>query len=298
MPKGENVDFQGDTKLKWLGAAHYQIFYKNISAIIDPFYSRMPGDKPHLKETKERLNSVDYLLLTHGHLDHSWDFPELALRHGPRVFAPEACLVDIKKEERRSGLRFDRSNWHSLEELQGSSFEIADIEVTPYKIGTEVIDLWFLRSMLVRPLIHGKPSAWATAFKMLTNHLFDNCFAFHFAFPSEEKTMLYFGNLTDQVDGLGEVERVDVLAIPYCPANQKWLEHSIYLINRFRPDVTMVHHFDNFMNPFTLLKYRPLDSYRSAILKQCPDAHVYFSKFEQSVSLADIACLHEKAMAE
>jgi L-ascorbate metabolism protein UlaG (beta-lactamase superfamily) len=285
----ETLGIEHGILLKWLGAAHHHISYKNLGIIIDPLYTRLPGDKPHLKAKKEDLGNVDYLLLTHGHLDHSRDFADLALEHGPEVFAPRKCLADIEKAERISGLRFDRSKWRCLEDVEGTSFEIDDIEVTPYRIGTEDVDLWFVRSMFIRPWIHGKPLASATGLKWMTHHLFGACFAYHFRFPSENKTMLYFGNLTDRVDGLGEVERVDVLALPYCPANRKWVEQSIYLIDRFRPGVTMVHHFDNFMNPFTLSKYMNLDSYRSAILERCHDTHLYFSKFDQEVRFADIA---------
>jgi hypothetical protein len=85
------------------------------------------------------------------------------------------------------------------------------------------------------------------------------------------------------------VDRVDVLAIPYCPANNKWLRHSQFLIERFRPDVTLVHHFDNFMNPYTLSKYMHLGDYRKALQERCHDAEFFFSKFLREVSLAEIA---------
>lgn len=282
------MNLERGTILKWHGAAHYHIFYKNLRIIIDPLYTRLPGDKPHLKATPQDLEGVDYLLLTHGHLDHSWDFTELALKHNPEVFAPEECLADIEKAEARSGLRFDKSKWRSLEKIEGTAFNIADIEVTPYRIGTEEIDFWFIRSMFVRPWIHGRPTATGVGLKWLTHHVFGNCFAYLFRFPAEDKTMLYFGNLTAQVDELREIESVDVLAIPYCPANQKWLQQSALLIERFKPEVTMVHHFDNFMNPFTLSKYMNLDNYRKAIHERRPDAKLYFSKFEQEVNLADV----------
>jgi L-ascorbate metabolism protein UlaG (beta-lactamase superfamily) len=292
------MDSELGVTFKWHGAAHHHISCKDLKIVIDPLYSRLPGDRPHLEATGEDIEKIDYLLLTHGHLDHSWDFPELALKHGPKVFAPEGCLADIKKAEARSGLRFDRSRWQSLEDIEGTTFSIGDIEVTPYRIGTEDIDFWFIRSMFIRPWIHGKPLATGTGLKWITHHVFGNCFAYHFRFPIEDTTMLYFGNLTGNVDNLSEIERVNILAIPYCPANQKWIEQSALLIKRFRPDVTMVHHFDNFMNPFTLSKYMNLDHYRKAIQERCPDARFYFSKFEQTVGLADIASAHEKAKTE
>ena len=91
--------------LKWHGAAHYHISHKNLKIVIDPLYTRLPGDKPHLTATKEDLDRVDYLLLTHGHLDHSLDFPYLASRHNPEVYAPEEFLPDMQKEKDRPGFQ-------------------------------------------------------------------------------------------------------------------------------------------------------------------------------------------------
>ena len=283
--------------LKWHGAAHYHILHKNLRIIIDPLYTRISGDKPHLKAAKENLDRVDYLLLTHGHLDHSRDFAYIASRHNPEVYAPEEFLPDMQKEEGRPGFNFEWSKWHSLEKIRGRTFKIGDIFVTPYQIGTEEIDFWFIRSMFIRPWLHGKPMATLTGLKWLTHHLFCNCYAFHFRFPPEGKTMLYFGNLTGKADELIEMGRVNVLAIPYCPANKKWLEQSAYLIDRFRPDVTLVHHFDNFMNPFTLSKYMNLDDYRKAIHEKCPGGKFYFSKFCEDVDFAEIAGAREETAA-
>jgi len=280
---------------KWHGAAHYHILYNNLRIVIDPLYTRLPGDKPHLTETKEDLDRIDYLLLTHGHLDHSWDFPYLAVKHSPEIYAPEECLHSLQKAANRSNPEPDISKRHSLEKAKGATFTIADIEVTPYQIGTEEIDFWFIRSMFWRPIQHLSPGAMPTGLRWMFHHLYCNCFAFHFRFPSNGKTMLYFGNLTGQVEELDEIDRVNVLAIPYCPANQKWLQHSQLLIERFKPDVAMIHHFDNFMNPFTLSKYMNLDNYRNVIYEKCPDAKFYFSKFLEEKEFDRIAGAGESA---
>jgi L-ascorbate metabolism protein UlaG (beta-lactamase superfamily) len=274
---------------RWQGAAHYHISQGGRKIVIDPLYTRLPGDKPHLEATRDDLDRADALLLTHGHLDHSWDFPYLVLKHAPEVHAPGACLRDVRKHAARSGSAFEMSKCHVLEEVKGKSFEVAGIEMTPYQIGAEEIDFWFIRSMFWRPWRHATPRAMPTGIRWLTHHLFGNCFCFHFRFPTEGKTVLYFGNLTDQVEELGDIERVDVLAIPYCPANREWLRQSQILIQRFRPDVTLVHHFDNFLNPFTLSKYMNLEAYRRALRQKCPDARLVFSKFDQEVRLAEIA---------
>ena len=275
--------------LQWHGAAHYQIDYQGLKILIDPLYTRLPGAQPQLSVTRDDLDRIDHLLLTHGHLDHSWDFPYLAAKYGPEIYAPGACQAAVKRMAKRLGSTLSAGQYHRLEETKGKSFGIADLDVRPYQIGTEEIDLWFLRSMLSRPLIHATPSAFPAGLRWLTQHLFGNCFAFHFRFPSAGKTMLYFGNLTQQVDELSGIETVDVLALPYCPANKKWIQQSRYLIERFRPGVTLVHHFDNFLNPFTRSKYLNLEEYRKSVQAECPGARFYFSKFRHEVDFAEIA---------
>ena len=277
------------TSLLWHGAAHYQILHESQKILVDPLYTRLPGDQPHLDVTREELDRVDCLLLTHGHLDHSWDVPYLVAKHQPEVHAPDACLRDVRREARRWGTELDLEKWHGLEESKGKTFRIADIDVTPYQIGSEEIDFWFIRSMFLRPWLHATPSAVPAGIKWMTHHLFGNCFAFHFRFPPRGTTLLYFGNLTEQVDEMSGIDRVDVLAIPYCPANKKWLRQSQRLIERFRPAVTLVHHFDNFLNPYTLSKYMDLGAYRAALHEKCPDARFTFSKFLREVDLGEIA---------
>jgi L-ascorbate metabolism protein UlaG (beta-lactamase superfamily) len=274
--------------LRWHGAAHYQIRYRNLKTLIDPLFTRLPGERPRLEVGRDHLDRIDYLLLTHGHLDHSWDVPYLAAKHGPELYAPAECLPEVRREAERSGRGGGMGSFHALDEVKGVPFRIADIEVTPFQIGTEEIDFWFVRSMFLRPWLHLRPRAIPTGLKWLSHHVFGNCFAFHFVFPAPRRTMLYFGNLTDRVAEIDEVDRVDVLAIPYCPANQKWLPQSQYLIERFQPGVTLVHHFDNFMNPFTLSKYMNLESYGRALHERCPVAKLTFSKFLRDVDLAEI----------
>lgn len=284
-------------KFLWQGAANYHIFYKGLRIVLDPLYTRLPGDKPHLEATRDDLDKIDYLLLTHKHLDHAWDFPYLAAKHNPEIYAPTDCFQRIPQEAAQLGLKPDQSKWHSIDDIKGKPFNIDDIEVTTYQIGTETIDLWFLRSMFLRPWLHGKPGVTPTGFKWLASHMNCKCFGFLFKFPPEDKSMLYIGNLTDQIDELSGIDHIDVLAIPYCPSNNKWLKHTAYLINRFKPDKILVHHFDNFMNPFTQSKYMNLDAYRKALNETCPDAKFYFSKFNQEVDFAEIVGEREKVEA-
>ncbi|MFH2009397.1 MAG: MBL fold metallo-hydrolase [bacterium] len=266
--------------LRWCGAAHYQLACAGQRLLLDPLYSRLPGDTPHLTETRDALDRVDTILLTHAHLDHSQDVPYLAARHDPALFAPRAWLQGLRPTA-APGRR------HALESVKGQTFEAGPIAVTPYQIGAEQIGYWFLRSLTVRPLRHAAPKAVGPGLRFLRHHLHGSCFCFHLRFPGDT-TLLYFGNLTSDVSELGGVERVDILALPYCPANDDWIRDTRYLIQRFSPAVTLVHHYDNFMHPFTMSRYIDLAEYRRGIFDACPDTHFFLSRFCKDVTLADI----------
>jgi hypothetical protein len=273
----------------WHGCAHYHIQHQGKRIVIDPLYHRPAGATPHLPVSRQDADPIDYLLLTHAHLDHSWDFPYLASRHQPQAYGPAHYLAYIQKKAKRWGMNFNPSKLHMLEGAKGHSFFIDDIEVTPYQIGTERIDFWFIRTVCIRPFRHLAFAAVPAGHKFLIHHLKDNCFSYHFRFHGSNKTMLYFGNLTDQVDELAAVDRVNVLTLPFCPANINWPDHTRFLIGRFRPDVVLVHHYDNFWHPYTHPRYRDLNAYQQAVMEAFPHVAIRFSKFMEAVDLERLA---------
>lgn len=254
--------------------------------LIDPLYTRLPGGRPTLTQRPSDLGRLDYILLTHGHLDHARDFTSLALQYRPTVYATQSCIDDLQA---RGGLG-DRSKEHCLDEEHGRRFRIGDMAVTPYEVGSEEVDLWFLREMFARPLRHRRLAAYPEGVRWLTTNLRDRCFVYHFELGSSSSpaTMLYFGHLTDDVQALEGIDAVTVLALPFCPANDRWAEHSQYLINRFRPEVTLVHHFDDFLHPYTSSQYMNLSTYATKVRRGAPTARFFFSKFERDVRLEQI----------
>ena len=272
----------------WHGCAHYHIQHRGKRIIIDPLYHRPAGATPHLPVSRRDVEGVDYLLLTHAHMDHSWDFPYLAARHHPQAYGPTQYLDYLQKKAKRWGMNFNAAKLHGLEAAKGHSFFVDDIEVTPYQIGTEKIDFWFIRTTIIRPYRHLAFMAMPAAHKFLMYHLKDNCFGYHFRFHGSGKTMFYVGNLTEDVDDVA-VDRVHILAIPYCPANRNWQAHTRFLIGRFTPDVVLVHHYDNFWHPYTHPRYRNLNAYQQTVRETYPDVQIRFSRFMEPVGLEQLA---------
>jgi hypothetical protein len=275
MAKTFNQMVAEQVMLTWHGCAHYHIEHKDIKIIIDPLYTPPPGDIPHLTATKDDINKLDHLLLTHAHKDHSWDFPYLASKFHPQVYAPERNLSHIQKKEKQWKCKFDSSKFHTLEAVENKPFNIKDIEVTPFQIGTEEIDFWFLKQSMIKTIQNwAYKEAVQAVFRFLLFQLKGNCFSYLFKFPPS---------------GKAEIENVNVLLLPYCPANKKWTQQSHYLIGRFTPEVTLVFHYDNFWNPYTHATYLSLNWYKKTILSKFPDLNLKFSKFLEKRNFDEIS---------
>lgn len=280
-----------DLRLRWCGAAHYQLRTGDLLLVIDPLYTRLPGGRPDLSHGPEDLGRLDGILLTHGHLDHARDFASLAVRYDPVVYATRSCLEELVRA--RGGAPLDASRAHDVETHRGRAFSLGPLVFTPYRVGAEEVDRWFLGQMVARPVRHGRPAAVLEGVRWLTHNLRDPCFAYHVEIGRGGRSMLYFGHLTDEVDDLVGIDRVDVLALPFCPANRQWARQTQHLVNRFRPDVTLVHHFDDFMHPYTSGRYLDLGEYAEQVRRGAPRVRLFFSKFEKDVTLDQICSAAE-----
>jgi len=78
----------GKTQVLWLGQAAFRITTPGGKVIVtDPWLKQNPLTPPQYKNL-EALGKVDVLLVTHGHLDHFADAPELAKLNQVPMYAP------------------------------------------------------------------------------------------------------------------------------------------------------------------------------------------------------------------
>ncbi len=67
----ENVDYKGkDIRIRYFGHACLLIEYNGISILTDPFISYDYPTENHRFTFSDLPSSIDYVLITHGHLDH------------------------------------------------------------------------------------------------------------------------------------------------------------------------------------------------------------------------------------
>ena len=107
-------------KLTWLGHSAFHLETGGKSLLIDPFFT---GNGTHPEGFEDRLDAVDFIVLTHGHEDHIGDTPRLAKKYGATVVAMfEICMwlgkdgienvepMNIGGTVRRDGLSFTMVN--------------------------------------------------------------------------------------------------------------------------------------------------------------------------------------------
>lgn len=68
-------------KLKWLGHAAWLVTFSNAKVLIDPFLTNNP--KAAMKESE--IEGVDYIMVTHNHMDHLGDSFAISKRTGAKI---------------------------------------------------------------------------------------------------------------------------------------------------------------------------------------------------------------------
>lgn len=74
-------------QITWLGQSAYRIRSGNKTYYLDPFLT----PNPLCPENEKHPQSADFILLTHGHSDHTSDAVSLAQRTGAKVL----CMIEL-----------------------------------------------------------------------------------------------------------------------------------------------------------------------------------------------------------
>ena len=86
----------GKTELLWLGQAGFRIKTPGGKTIvIDPWLTGGPKTPAPYKTNIAALGKVDLLLVTHAHVDHIGDAPDLAKMHKTKLYGPADMVTPL-----------------------------------------------------------------------------------------------------------------------------------------------------------------------------------------------------------
>lgn len=87
---------QGKTEILWLGQAGFRIKSPGGKIIvIDPWITGGPKTPAMYKNDLAALGPVDLLLVTHAHVDHIGDAPDLAKMHKTQLYGPADMITPL-----------------------------------------------------------------------------------------------------------------------------------------------------------------------------------------------------------
>lgn len=216
---------------KWLGVAGIELKIDNYVLIIDPYFTRAPLYKmlvgkvvPDNKLIEQKIKYCDFILVTHAHIDHLMDVPNIVNNTGCRVYGSNNTCKLL--------------SYSGISEAHISEIKVGDI-LNLEKFKLEVLYanhrnvLGFSAGLLAYPL---KPPFTARQYRM------DNCFSFHISVSG-------MSFMTDPgINNLARnLKKVDVLFISVSYSK----EYYKFLFEFIKPKILIPIHWDNFFYPIS-----------------------------------------------
>lgn len=94
-----------DVSIKWLAVSCYEIRYKDITIVTDPFITDCVGTDL----TWEAVEGCDMVCVSHGHWDHVTDIPQLAEKYQPLLLCGDKTALPMAR-----WLNFDPARIHPM----------------------------------------------------------------------------------------------------------------------------------------------------------------------------------------
>ncbi|MBM3707185.1 MAG: MBL fold metallo-hydrolase [Actinobacteria bacterium] len=222
----------GKIFFRWLGVAGIELEAGNCVLIIDPYFTRVPFYKmwigkviPESKLISQHIKHCDFILVTHSHIDHLMDVPDIVNNTECRVYGSNNTC----------------SLLHSCKIAKGYVYRIKVADIL--NLGKFKIEVLFAKHRNVLGFSAGhlgyplKPPFTARQYRM------DNCFAFHISVNG-------ISFMTDPgINNFSKCfKKADVLFISASYS----MEYYKLLFDSIKPKILVPLHWDNFFLPLSV----------------------------------------------
>ncbi|MDI7269966.1 MAG: MBL fold metallo-hydrolase [Myxococcota bacterium] len=277
------ASIHGGVVLRWLGASTFEIEHAGRVLLLDPFLSRPDRARPSLPA--DAVDRADAILVTHGHLEHWADVPDLARRFGSVVYLPDDLHRMHALKARLLGHTDDERRWRSWSENR--RVEVAGLIVQAFPVHREDVSAhWLRRAARAAVRGHWGPRTIATALRLSACHPFGSATAIHVTHAATGTAVFFFGCLTREIRSLPKHPLpVDVVAIPAAQDSDWWIDDAAGLVSLLRPRVVMLHHHDDWCPPLT--SPVDLDGFGRVLRERC-DVPLFVPPFATRFTFEDV----------
>ncbi|MHA1129974.1 MAG: MBL fold metallo-hydrolase [Candidatus Helarchaeota archaeon] len=246
-------------KLTWWGTAGFKIKIDDEIILIDPYLTRNPDSEPKIPLKPKDVKKADYIFLSHGHFDHSYDVGTIAKQTGAKIYCSSEASEIFRNEsvpENQIQIITDGDI------LDFTSFKVTVIKSRHIKFGFTTI-LWKFFSWKVLKSLRN-------LIKIARKYPKGEVFGFFFALKAEPLTFCHFGSGGYYEEELQKFQP-DVFLAPVAGRRNapRLLAQMTSLLH---PKMVLGHHWDDFYPP---ISWRvPIEKFVEEVKKRNPEIRV------------------------
>jgi len=221
-------------ELAWLGTAAFKIVVEDAVILLDPYLSRSERARPIVPLKARDITEADYIFLSHGHFDHTYDVPEIAARTGARVFA-SSQVCDWLHE---AGLPS-----HQLRPVQGvEAMGLGSFGVRTIPSAHVRFDLPLILRTLPR-------AAWQVLRNLSLFTRYPSGPVMGYLFTTRRYSWCFFGSAGYRLEYIAGMEP-DLALVPV-QGRTDICRRAAEMVAHLAPRWAIPHHYDNFFPPFS-----------------------------------------------
>ncbi|TFG05634.1 MAG: MBL fold metallo-hydrolase [Promethearchaeota archaeon] len=246
-------------KLTWLATAGFKIEFENVTILIDPYLSRNPKADPQIPLKAEDIQKADYIFLSHGHFDHSWDVGTIAKQTRATIICSKTASEIFRREEvPEEQMKIVVAG----DVLDFDAFKVTVIKSRHIKFGIVTL-LWKFFSWSVLTSLR-------KLYPLLKEYPKGDVFGYFFQLKREALTFCHFGSGGYYSEEL-EKFQPDLFLAPVA-GRRNAPEALAKMTTYLNPKMVIGHHWDDFYPP---ISWRvPIENFEIEVKKLLPDCVV------------------------
>ena len=255
-------------EITWWGTAGFQIKTEKHVFLIDPYLSRNTAARPRQTLVPSDIRRADQIFVSHGHFDHIFDIPVIAMQTGGSVYCCPVAANTLKQH----GLTA-----HQIQTVKkdADSVTFEGYRARAFFSQHVKFDRWLLIKTLARinvriprfmPLLKTYPVGQVLSWQ----------------FEIDGRILHHFGSAGATTAELERLSRhkIDILFVPL-QGHTRICDIAIRYVEALKPRLVIPHHQDDFFPPIsTYVDIRP---FISEVKRTCPDTEVHLLQMNEPV---------------